>query len=205
MARKVKDAFAPPRPVPVPSRQSAPVDKAVSEKPILSQKPASAAEVAPPAPTVDPAASGAGGNASGRDYAAKGDWLGGGAGGGSRYGSGSGFGGTGAGTGSGGSGAGSGQAAYLREHFVYIRDLIMKNLKYPEVARKLGWKGAVTVSFVVLESGTVHNIRVVKSSGHDILDKAVVKTVHETQPFPKPPVKAELTIPIVFRLEAESG
>jgi protein TonB len=93
----------------------------------------------------------------------------------------------------------------MREHFVYIRDLIVKNLKYPPAARRLGWKGAVTVSFVVLENGLARDIKIVKSSGHDILDQAVVKTIQQIQPFPKPPAKAELTVPIVFRLEAGLG
>jgi len=204
---KPKRAVVSPPSVLAPSRQPAPINEAVSEKPIISREPVPAMDTAPPAPRTaapDIAASSQS-DAGGNDYAAKGGGIGGGAG----YGTGSGSGGAGqgggTGAGAGGSGAGSGQAAYLREHFVYIRDLIMKNLKYPEVARKLGWKGAVTVSFVVLESGAAYNIKVIKSSGHDILDKAVIKTIQETQPFPKPPVKAELTIPIVFRLEAGTG
>jgi protein TonB len=93
----------------------------------------------------------------------------------------------------------------MREHFVYIRDLIVKHLQYPPAARRLGWNGAVTVSFVVLENGLARDIRIVKSSGHDILDQAVVKTIRQIQPFPRPPAKAELTVPIVFRLEAGLG
>ena len=90
---------------------------------------------------------------------------------------------------------------------MYIRDLIVKNLDYPSAARRMGWQGTVTVTFVVLESGTVQNIRIVKGSGYTILDQVVVKTVQRVQPFPKPPVKAELTIPVVFRLEngADAG
>jgi protein TonB len=90
---------------------------------------------------------------------------------------------------------------YLQQHFAYIRELILKNLKYPPVARTMGWKGVVTVSFVVLENGTAENIRVVKSSGNGVLDRNVVRTIQEIQPFPKPPGKAELIIPITFRLE----
>lgn len=121
-------------------------------------------------------------------------------------GSGTGGGGSGPGFGSGTeSGAGTGQAAYLREHFMYIRDLIMKNLDYPSVARRMGWQGTVTVTFVVLESGTVQDIRIVKGSGHTILDQAVAKTVQRVQPFPRPPAKAELTVPVVFRLEGGTG
>jgi protein TonB len=133
--------------------------------------------------------------------------LGGGGTGTGGYGSGSGFGGTGkGGTGGTGKGYGTGHSEeymkmkYLKEHFRYIRDLIMKNLTYPLLARKMGWKGQVTVSFIICEKGTVERIRIIKSSGHKILDENVESTIREVQPFPKPPVRAEIIIPVVYRL-----
>ncbi|MDD3845007.1 MAG: energy transducer TonB [Syntrophorhabdaceae bacterium] len=116
--------------------------------------------------------------------------------------------GTGVGSGYGQSfGSGRGGAAsnlkmqYLKEHFGYIRDLIMKHINYPHMARKMGWRGRVVVAFIIRENGTVENTRVVKSSGYDVLDSNTVKTIREAQPFPRPPVKAELVIPIVYKLE----
>jgi len=90
---------------------------------------------------------------------------------------------------------------YLVNNFGYIRDLIVKNLKYPYTARQRGWKGSVTVAFVILENGSVETLRVIKSSGHDLLDESVVKTVRALQPFPRPPTRAEVVVPIAFRLE----
>jgi len=111
----------------------------------------------------------------------------------------------GAGKGESGPGAADGADApkrqYLEGNFGYIRDLIVKNLKYPYVARRMDWKGSVTVAFVILENGNVEAIRVTHSSGHDLLDQSVLKTVRALQPFPRPPVRAELIIPIAFRLE----
>ena len=206
-----KERMLSPRSVPAPPRPPVPIEEAVSEKWLVSREPVPDADPVPPAPQTrasDFPATGQG-NANGGDHAASDGGVAGGASRGSGLGSGTGVAGTGqspgVGSGTGGSGTGSGQTTYLREHFVYIRDLIMKNLRYPATARKLGWKGAVTVSFVVLENGAAQDIRVIKSSGHNILDKAVIKTIQETQPFPKPPAKAELTIPIVFRLEAGTG
>ncbi len=133
--------------------------------------------------------------------------LGGGGTGIGGYGSGSGFGGKGTG-GTGGTGKGYGigdseeymKKKYLKEHFRYIRDLIMQHITYPLLARKMGWKGQVTVSFVICEKGTVERIRIIKSSGHKILDENVESTIREVQPFPKPPVRAEIIIPVVYRL-----
>lgn len=124
----------------------------------------------------------------------------------------------GSGTGSGG-GAGSGagnyngpgrgsgsleglKSQYLREHFAYIRDLILKNITYPPLAKKVGWQGRVLVSFIIMEDGRVTNIKIVKSSGHAVLDRNVLETIREVQPFPKPPVRAELFIPVNYVLKS---
>ena len=98
-------------------------------------------------------------------------------------------------------GADGGKKQYLERNFGYIRDLIVRNLKYPSVARQMGWKGSVTVAFVILENGNTEAIKVTQSSGHDLLDQSVLRTVRALQPFPRPPVRAELIIPIAFRLE----
>jgi len=121
-------------------------------------------------------------------------------------GSGPGSGGAGHGGGTGrGSGSGTGTAhmntRYLREHFAYIRDAVMRHLVYPAVAKRNGWSGRVTVSFIIRENGLVEKARVIKSSGYDILDSNAIKTIMDVQPFPKPPVKAELVLPIVYKLD----
>lgn len=99
-------------------------------------------------------------------------------------------------------GSGDGETKeYIAHNFGYIRDLIVNNLKYPYTARRMGWKGSLIVAFVILENGTVEATRVIKSSGHDLLDQTVLKTVQTLQPFPRPPSRAEVIIPIAFRLE----
>lgn len=105
-------------------------------------------------------------------------------------------------TGHGMGGSGDGETKeYVAHNFGYIRDLIVANIKYPYTARRMGWKGSLTVAFVILENGTVETVRVIKSSGHDLLDQSVLKTVRTLQSFPKPPSRAEVIIPIAFRLE----
>lgn len=106
-----------------------------------------------------------------------------------------------------GTGAASGNSEekartrYLKEHFAYIRDTIMKNLSYPHMARRMGWAGKVTVSFVVCENGYVENLKILETSGFGLLDKNAMETIKKVSPFPKPPVRAELIMPIVYRLE----
>jgi len=74
-------------------------------------------------------------------------------------------------------------------------------LTYPRKALKEGWSGTVLLSFIILENGQVSNIRILKSSGHEILDTNVIDTIKTISPFPKPPLRAELHMQIPYQLE----
>ncbi len=92
------------------------------------------------------------------------------------------------------------QERYLSAHFLYIKDDIQRSINYPKMARRMGWEGRVVLSFIICKNGEVTDIKVVKSSGYAILDKNAVSTIKQSAPFPKPPVRAELTVPISYRL-----
>ncbi|WP_051284293.1 energy transducer TonB [Desulforegula conservatrix] len=107
-------------------------------------------------------------------------------------------------TGAASAGAGpvvSPEERYMREHFAYIRDLVRKKLKYPRAAVSMGLFGKVGVSFTVLENGELADIEVSRSSGARILDMDAVDTVMRAAPFPPPPVKARIVIPVEYILE----
>lgn len=90
---------------------------------------------------------------------------------------------------------------YMSEHFAYIRVLIMRRISYPAVARKLNLSGTVLVSFRVLDDGRAEGVKVLKSSGFAMLDRNAVESVIKAQPFPPPPVSAELVIPVSYRID----
>ena len=89
---------------------------------------------------------------------------------------------------------------YVNEQFAYIMEIINGRLVYPQRARRAGWEGKVGVSFVITETGQVAEIRVVESSGHELLDENVIAAIRAAAPFPRPPVRAELRMPIQYRL-----
>jgi len=89
---------------------------------------------------------------------------------------------------------------YLKEHFIYIRDLVARKLVYPVMARKMGWEGKAVVAFMVMEDGQVGNVRLMESSGVPLLDRSALETIRRTAPFPRPPVRAEIVLPVTFRL-----
>jgi periplasmic protein TonB len=107
----------------------------------------------------------------------------------------------GTGTGTGDAGGGSAGARYLSENYAYIRDKILKNIIYPDLARRKDWEGKVILSFIITAEGSVRDFRIVQSSGYKMLDKSAVETVRDAAPFPRPPVEAQMVIPIIYRLE----
>ncbi len=124
-------------------------------------------------------------------------------------GSGSTTGGQGSGAGGSGTGSGSGSGSsaeqlrnrYRAEQFAYIKRIIERNLTYPPRAQRMGLTGTCIVTFVVQETGQVTNIAVTRSAGHHILDDNVIEAIRRSAPFPRPPVAAELKIPISYRIE----
>jgi periplasmic protein TonB len=114
-------------------------------------------------------------------------------------GDGSGMGGIGSGSGSGGSGE-KAKMKYLKEHFAYIRDKILRNVSYPPVALRMGWQGKTAVSFIICSDGSVKRVEISKSSGFKVLDENAVDTVQNSAPFPRPPIEAQITVPITYRM-----
>lgn len=105
-----------------------------------------------------------------------------------------------------GSGGGSenadaaGRIKYLKANFSYIKDLINRKITYPKTARQMGWEGKVKVSFIISSDGYAKGIKILWSSGIESLDKNAVEAVKSASPFPKPPVEAQIIIPILYRL-----
>jgi len=94
----------------------------------------------------------------------------------------------------------SANSLYIKAHFSYIKDIIHKHLIYPIKAKKMGWEGKVITSFIVSAGGYARDVKISKSSGYEILDENAIKAIKNASPFPKPPVEAQIIIPILYRL-----
>ena len=94
----------------------------------------------------------------------------------------------------------------LRDAYVLrLRAMIEKNKSYPIRARQLGLSGRVVVSFTILESGRVTDVKVEKPCHHNILNRHAVEIVEHIESFE--PIPRELglshwhmTVPIEFAL-----
>jgi protein TonB len=91
---------------------------------------------------------------------------------------------------------------FLRERLSVISNIVQRHIDYPLIARKMGWEGKVLVSFVLEPNGDIKDLKVLKSSGYEVLDKEALDAIRRSyRDFPKPPVSVVVKLPINFRLE----
>ncbi len=89
------------------------------------------------------------------------------------------------------------------EDYRYIRDAVMRNVRYPDRARRLGLEGKVVVSFIVQEDGTTSEIRLLGSSTHRILDQSAKEAVASVRIAKKVASRIVVRLPIVYKLQKE--
>lgn len=80
---------------------------------------------------------------------------------------------------------------------------LRRALRYPGEARRERLRGEVHVSFSVSANGGVASARVVRSTGHQVLDQAALETIRRAAPFPAIPTAAgrrswDFTVPLAF-------
>jgi periplasmic protein TonB len=71
---------------------------------------------------------------------------------------------------------------------------------YPVVAAARGWTGLVRVSFTIRTDGSVADLRVVRSSGRQVLDDCALEDVRASAPFPRPSEDQSVEVPILYVL-----
>jgi protein TonB len=82
-------------------------------------------------------------------------------------------------------------------------EAMIKNIVYPQTAKDQGIQGKVFVKVIIDEKGNVSETSILKSVNKDC-DKAAMDAIKKTKFTPgikdNKPVKAEVTIPIMFKL-----
>ncbi len=79
-----------------------------------------------------------------------------------------------------------------------IRKRIAQHKTFPAEARKNGWEGEVGIQFQINAQGQLAFVKVVKSSGHEILDVAALETIAQAAPFPYFP--DVILVPVEYQL-----
>jgi protein TonB len=100
--------------------------------------------------------------------------------------------------------AGEAKAA-ARRYLRRLRRLLERSKRYPALARRNGIQGRVRLSFVILPDGTITSIRIVRSSGTPLLDRAARAALGRVSGRLKPPQalrgrRIRSSVRLVFRL-----
>lgn len=77
---------------------------------------------------------------------------------------------------------------------------------YPRIAQLRRWEGKVQLKVFVAKKGTITNVVVAESSGHEVLDQQAIEMVNRANPLPNMPEGLQgreftILVPVVFRLE----
>ncbi len=93
--------------------------------------------------------------------------------------------------------------SFIKTNFTVIRDMILSNLRYPSIAKRMGWSGSVKIKLVVDTAGKIIDYSIVESSKRKQLDKAALKAVQRVldEKLPKPETKTTIILPIVFKIK----
>lgn len=76
-------------------------------------------------------------------------------------------------------------AARYRKTRSALLEALLPHFDYPSLARRRGWQGRVNVGLHVAADGDLTRIRLIKSSGHALLDRAAVRSITELRNIPR--------------------
>ena len=76
--------------------------------------------------------------------------------------------------------------AYI-SYFNRIKQAIEQNWQYPELALRYGLQGRLSLEFAVGANGELEQLRIVRSSGSQLLDDEALRAIKAAAPFPPIP------------------
>jgi|GEM_PF-937214 len=91
---------------------------------------------------------------------------------------------------------------FVATNFEIIRALILENLKYPYMAKRMNQTGIVKLMLVINPHGKLINVSLEDSSGHKLLDKSALKAANylAEMTLPVPKATSRIILPVTFAL-----
>jgi len=90
------------------------------------------------------------------------------------------------------------------DYLALLQSKLQRSLEYPRSARQAGIQGFPVLWFALDGAGRLIEWRLVRSSGHEQLDREAEATLRRAAPFPPPPPsyggRMEVQVPVAFRL-----
>lgn len=93
------------------------------------------------------------------------------------------------------------QKVYLQKNLKNIGRITQKYLRYPSIAARTGQSGMNIVQFNLHPNGDISNLRIINSSGHQVLDKNTIETVEIAyKDYPRPKSVTKVKIYVYYKL-----
>ena len=91
---------------------------------------------------------------------------------------------------------------FVKTNFEIIRDMVLANLKYPNMAKRMGQTGIVELILVIDTSGKLLEVMLQKSSGYKLLDKSALQAATRLSEaiLPNPQAISRVVLPVAFAL-----
>ena len=72
-------------------------------------------------------------------------------------------------------------------YFNKVKQLIESQWEYPELALRYGLQGTLALEFMIGSSGQLERLRLIRSSGSQVLDEEALRAIKAAAPFPPIP------------------
>lgn len=72
-------------------------------------------------------------------------------------------------------------------YFTKLKQSIEQQWEYPEMALRYGLQGTLALEFTIGSSGQLEQLRVIRSSGSELLDSEAIRAIKAAAPFPPIP------------------
>ena len=91
---------------------------------------------------------------------------------------------------------------FVATNFEIIRALVLQNLSYPSLAKRMHQTGIVEILLVINEQGKLINVKLENSSGFKLLDKSAIKAAEllAGMDLPVPKNTSRIVLPVAFAL-----
>jgi protein TonB len=92
---------------------------------------------------------------------------------------------------------------FVRTNFAIIRDKVLNNLIYPNIARRMSWVGVVELAIIIDTNGKLLDAYIHKSSNRKLLDDAALEAAMrlKNDTLPKPKTVSKIILPVSFKLK----
>lgn len=94
------------------------------------------------------------------------------------------------------------QEEFIATNFEIIRSMVLENLKYPRLAKRMQQSGIVELLLVIDKEGKLIDISLKNSSGYKLLDKSAIKAAQylANMTLPAPKNTSSILLPVAFTL-----